>query len=248
MMRTVAIYLLVLCGSITAVAQDVITDLSDHQVDIRYSFDGADLLLFGTVDLPDDLRGKKYDLAVVVQGPPEQINVRQKEKLAIIWVNRDVHLYDDVPGFYMVASNRPLEDIAYLDALNSEGVGYQSLTFESEKHDEHAQIFHDALVRGKENKGLYLHDPEGVVIVGGGLFRADFRLPANVPVGEFQVATFVYVDGKLVARRTMPLDVQKKGFERAVYSYAHNYPLYYGLTAVLIALVAGWLAGMIGRK
>lgn len=248
MLRLLTICIFLFSSSSTALSQDVITDLSNRQVDIRYSFDGADLLLFGTVNLPEDMRGKDYDLAVVVQGPDEKVNVRQKEKVAVIWVNRDVHLYNDVPGFYMVASNRPLEDIAALAALNDAGVGYQSLTFEAEKHGEHAEIFHDALVRGKENKGLYLHDPKGVVIVGGSLFRADFRLPANVPVGEFKVSTFVYQDGKLIAKRSMPLDVEKKGFERAVYSYAHNYPLYYGLTAVLIALSAGWLAGLVGRK
>ncbi len=248
MMRLIAICSLILCSGLSVSAQEIVTDLSERQVDIRYSFDGADLLLFGTVDLPLDLHGRQYDVAVVVQGPPEDVNVRQKEKTAFIWVNHDVHLYEGVPGFYMVASNRPLLDITSLDILNTEGVGYQSLAFESEKHDEHAVVFHDALVRGKEKKGLYLHDSSGVAIVGGGLFRADIRLPANIPVGEFKVSTFIYVDGDLVTKRTMPLDVEKKGFERAVYSYAHNYPLYYGLTAVLIALSAGWVAGFFGRK
>lgn len=248
MMRLIAICGLMLCSGLSVSAQAIVTDLSERQVDIRYSFNGADLLLFGTVDLPQDLHGRKYDVAVVVQGPPEDVNVRKKEKTAFIWINHDVHIYEDVPGFYMVASNRPLIDITSLDILNTEGVGYQSLAFESEKHDEHAEVFHAALVRGKEKKGLYLHDPVGVAIVGGGLFRADIRLPANIPVGEFKVSTFIYVDGALVAKRDMPLGVEKKGFERAVYSYAHNYPLYYGLTAVLIALSAGWVAGFFGRK
>ena len=234
--------------SVSAFSQDVITDLSERQVDIRYSFDGADLLLFGTVDLPHYVRGDSYDIAVVVQGPPEDINVREKEKALIIWVNRDVHTYEDVPGFYMVASNKPLLDIATLGLLNEDGVGYQSLTFESEKHDDHADIFHAALIRGKENKGLYLHDPQGVTVVGGNLFRADIRLPANVPVGAFTVSTYIYVDGELITHRVMPLDVEKKGFEREVYSFAHEYPLYYGLIAVLIALCAGWVAGFFGRK
>lgn len=248
MTRFITLCALMLCSSFSLFAQEIVTDLSERQVDIRYSFDGADLLLFGTVDLPRELHGEKYDIAVVVQGPLEDVNVRQKEKVAIIWVNRDVHTYKDVPGFYMVASNKPLLDITTLDVLNAEGVGYQSLAFENEKHDDHAEVFHAALVRGKENNGLYLHNPEGVAIVGGGLFRADIRLPANVPVGVFKVATFIYVDGKLISKSNMPLDVEKKGFEREVYSFAHDYPLYYGLIAVLIALCAGWVAGFFGRK
>jgi uncharacterized protein (TIGR02186 family) len=248
MIRSFTLYALMLCSAISVSAQDIVTDLSERQVDIRYSFNGANLLLFGTVDLPQKLRGKRYDVAVVVKGPPEDINVRQKEKTAIIWINRDVHIYRNVPGFYMVASNKPLLDITSLNMLNSEGVGYQSLAFDDKKHTEHADIFHDALVRGKENLGLYLHDPSGVAIVGGGLFRADIRLPANVPVGAFKVSTFIYVDGKLITKREMPLDVEKKGFEREVYSFAHDYPLYYGLTAVLIALTAGWVAGFAARK
>lgn len=233
-------------GGVTA--QEVMTDLSDRQVDIRYSFDGADLLLFGTVGLPDELRDKPYDIAVIVQGPPERVNVRQKEKFAGIWINHDVHLFDNVPGFYIVASNRPLAEIAPLDELNEAGVGYQSLTIEDDTHIEHADVFRKALVRGKEREDLYLNDSQGVKLLGGGLFRADFKLPANVPVGSFKVATFIYSDGKLIAHRSTPMDVEKKGFERAVYSYAHDHPLFYGLTAVLIALSAGWLAGLASRK
>ena len=234
--------------STLASAQEVMTDLSDRQVDIRYSFDGADLLLFGTVELPEDLQDKPYDIAVIIQGPPEKVNVRQKEKFAGIWINHDVHLFDNVPGFYIVASNRPLAEIAPLAELNEAGVGYQSLTIEDDTHIEHAEVFAQALVRGKERDDLYLHNPQGVKLIGGGLFRADFKLPANVPVGSFKVATFVYVDGKLATMHSMPMDVEKKGFERAVYSYAHNFPLFYGLTAVLIALSAGWLAGLASRK
>ena len=140
MMRFIAICSLILCSGFSVMAQEIITDLSERQVDIRYSFDGADLLLFGTVDLPQNLHGREYDVAVVVQGPPEDVNVRQKEKTAFIWINHDVHIYEGVPGFYMVASNRPLLDITSLDVLNAEGVGYQSLTFESEKHDEKIDV------------------------------------------------------------------------------------------------------------
>ena len=42
--------------------------------------------------------------------------------------------------------------------------------------------------------------------------------------------------------------IRKLGFEQVMYDLAHVYPAYYGIAAVLLALVTGWAAGVIFRK
>ena len=64
--------------------------MSQRQIEIAYSFTGAELLLFGAIlypggRLPDD--DKPTDIVVVVKGPTQSILVREKEKIAGIWVN-----------------------------------------------------------------------------------------------------------------------------------------------------------------
>ena len=95
---------------------------------------------------------------------------------------------------------------------------------------------------------MYRQEQDDVTHVGEGLFKTDIRLPANVPVGEFIVETFIFQDGTIKARNRILLTVDKEGFERAAYDYAHEYPFWYGLTAVLVALSAEWLAGVLGKK
>ena len=85
-------------------------------------------------------------------------------------------------------------------------------------------------------------------IVGTHLFRTDINLPSHTPVGLFQIKTFILQRGQIVGASEMELEVDKAGFERVIYDFAHTWPFLYGLTAVLIAFGAGWLAGVVGKK
>jgi len=248
MRRILTILLLWLGVSGAVLAQNVVTDLSEREIDIRYSFNGANLLLFGAVNEGKMDPSIRTDIIVVVRGPNEEIIVREKQRMFGIWVNQDVHRFGNAPGFYAVATSRPLADIDNIDQLNARGIGYLSLGLDQDSHEEHAENFRIALVRSKERAGLYSESEGGVSVVGGGLFRADVQLPANVPVGDFTVETFVYQSGRLLGHKLMSLNVDKAGFERAVYAFAHNQPFWYGIVAVLIALAAGWLAGLASRK
>jgi hypothetical protein len=42
--------------------------------------------------------------------------------------------------------------------------------------------------------------------------------------------------------------VRKVGIDAFLYDYAHRHPLFYGITAVILALSAGWFAGRLFEK
>ena len=68
----------------------LVPDISARQVQIRYSFNGAQLLLFGAVVYPGGRPpDRQVDIAVVLRGPVQPILVREKEKIAGIWMNAD---------------------------------------------------------------------------------------------------------------------------------------------------------------
>ncbi len=80
------------------------------------------------------------------------------------------------------------------------------------------------------------------------LFRASFPLPATIPIGDYAVEAYLFVDGAIVAHAAKPLGVRQTGFGAAVFRFAHDYPLAYGFLAIAVALMAGWLGGFVFRK
>ncbi len=238
-----------LCGS-SAFA--LVTDLSNKRIEIRYSFNGADLILFGAVGSSAvDPVNDEFDVVIVVRGPEVETVVRQKQKVGPIWVNANSLSFPTAPGYYAVAASRSLADIASDAAFESYGIGFDHLPLLARTDRGLATpdpAFRAALFRLQATKDLYRQERDAVVHIGEGLFKTDIRLPANVPVGEFLVETFIFREGSIVARNRIPLTVDKEGFERAAYDFAHGYPFWYGITAVLVALSAGWLAGVLGKK
>jgi uncharacterized protein (TIGR02186 family) len=233
-------------------ADALVTDLSNKRIEIRYSFNGAQLILFGAVGSSAvDPVNDAFDVVVVVRGPEAAAVVRRKENVGGIWINNANLHFPAVPGYYAVAASRPLGDIAHPTVFASYGIGFDNLPLIARTDRglvEPDTKFRKALYRLRASENLYRQELDSVSLVAEGLFRTDVYLPANVPVGEFIVETFVFQKGSLKARNRIRLNVDKEGFERAAYDFAHGFPFLYGLTAVLLALGAGWLAGILGRK
>lgn len=238
-------------GAPGAAAQDgtppLVIDLSVHQVEIRYSFAGAELLLFGAIG-EAAAQADRLDLAVALIGPPTPKVIRRKERVAGIWVNTDAVTFPNVPGFYHLASTRPLTAIADAAMLRQLRLAPESLALDCPSTREDLPAFRAALIRRLRQAGLVSVNEGGVTIRDRRLFRSRVDLPANVPTGDYRAAIYLFADGQLVAREHSDLTVAKVGFERSVYAYAQNRPLLYGLTAVVIALAAGWLAGLMSRR
>ena len=111
--RIRALLLALLAPLVLAQAQPrLVPDVSQRHVEIRYSFSGAELLLFGAIVYPDGRPPEPgTDVAVVLKGPLERIVVREKQKVAGIWVNVGRVRFRSAPAFYAVASSRPLAQL-----------------------------------------------------------------------------------------------------------------------------------------
>ncbi|MDB5686643.1 MAG: hypothetical protein JWR77_1232, partial [Rhizorhabdus sp.] len=78
----------------------------------------------------------------------------------------------------------------------------------------------------------------------GVLYRALVPIPARVPIGNYTAETYLIRNGRIVAAATREIAIGKSGFERFVATAAENYPLPYGLTAIALSLLLGWLAAL----
>lgn len=247
--------LLVLLAPLTmGAAQPVLVpDVSQRDIEIAYSFTGADLLLFGAILYPRGAapeEGGRTDVVVVVKGPSESIVVREKEKVAGIWVNADQMRYRSAPSFYAIASSRPIGAIVDERTRAIYELGLESLQLSPASGAVAADQarFDRGLVDLRRRSGLFYEDATAVEITDGVLYRARVTVPARVPVGRFTAETFLIRDGRVLAAATRAITIRKSGFERFVARTANRASLAYGLVAVALSIGFGWAAGSIGRR
>jgi len=226
-----------------AQAQSLVADLSRHLIEITAGFSGAEVVLFGAVDGPGDV-------VVVVRGPDGQAVVRRKARIGGIWVNRDSMTFERAPSFYRLAASRPLEEFAPRALRGLHQLGTDTLRLETLGTPIAGQEpqFREALIRNKTRLGLYAPAVAPVTFVGERLFRTRLSFPTNVPVGTYLVRVLLVRDGQVVSAQTTPLVVNRAGLEAEIYEFAHKHSAVYGLVAILVALVAGWLGHMAFRR
>ncbi len=232
----------------------LVPDVSQRDIEIAYSFTGADLLLFGAILYPGGRppqRDRPTDVVVVVKGPTQSILVREKEKVAGIWVNAARLRYRSAPSFYAIASSRPIGGLVdeRTRAIYELGLDSLQLSPASSAPAGEQDRFSRGLVDLKRRAGLYYEAPGAVEIADGVLYRARVTIPARVPVGRFTAETFLIRDGRVLAAAVRDIAIRKSGFERFVARAADRASILYGLVAVALSVGLGWLAGWIaGRR
>lgn len=239
--------LLAVAPSHAAAPVRLITDISQNRIDIVYTFKGAELLVFGAIQYPrGSVPDERPGLAVVVRGPAEPITLRKKARVAGIWINTDSIRFESAPGFYAVATSAPIHSL--VDERNASiweiGLDYLQL---SPTSSDAARIgeFTRGLIDLRRRSGLWSEQEGRIGLTQNILYQARITLPSAVPVGAYAAEIYLIRHGKIIARATTPITIGKSGFERWVYVAAQTNGLAYGLVAVTLALLAGWLAGLI---
>jgi uncharacterized protein (TIGR02186 family) len=234
-------------------AERIEIGISTNEIAIASDFSGADITVFGAINGADELLLSTfaYDVVVALEGPRQTTTVRRKERVAGIWVNRHSIRFEPIPASYSMSSTRPLPDIANLMELAARDIGIDNIRLVPTGgigDGSRLTEFRDALRRIKQSGGLYQRDPTGVQFISKALFKASVRLPANIPVGQHRVRAVLYKNNEFVMEKVIPLRVVKTGLEQFIYNLAHVHSLIYGLIAVLIATLTGWLGSVIFRK
>jgi uncharacterized protein (TIGR02186 family) len=229
----------------------LVPDVSQREIEIRYSFSGAELLLFGAIlyaqgRVPTD----KADIAVVLRGPTQSIIVREKQKVAGLWANVESARFRSVPGFYSIATSRPLDRLLdeRASAIYELGLGNIQLSPISDAPPETQKRFENGLIERMTEQELFSEHPGRVEISQGVLYRARLAIPAQVPIGKYTAETFLIKDGKIISAATRKIVIRKSGFERFMADAAVEVPLLYGLFAVGLSVAFGLLAGSLFRR
>ena len=229
----------------------LVPDISSRSIQIRYSFSGAQLLLFGAILYPGGkVPERPADIVVVLKGPVQPILVREKQKMAGIWMNADSNRFRSAPSFYAVASSRPIRELVdeRTAAIYELGLRDLQLSPGGGALPDKERRFESGLLDLRKRQGLYAESDRGVEISNGVLYRARIAIPSQVPVGTYTTETFLIDRGKVIAAATRDVDVGKAGFERTMALAARQHGFLYGLAAVALSLFLGWAAAMAFRR
>jgi uncharacterized protein (TIGR02186 family) len=251
----VAIALFAVTTAARAAPERLLLTLSSDRVVIASNYAGAEITLFGAVR-PEGAAAARpgpYDLIVTTRGPVETLTVREKGRVAGLWLNRDSRSFLKAPSYLSVLSNRPLEAVADAGLRARDELGLAATLAapgrgSAEMAAGEAARFSAALRRVQTARDLWREDPEGVTFLDPALFRATLRLPPDTPLGDYQVEARLFSAGEPTARETIAFHVVKAGFEARVAELAETQRVAYAAATATLALLFGWLASVMFRR
>ena len=230
----------------------------DEEILIDANFSGQDLLVFGAFyGDPSQPRDEKGDLLIEVIGPSEDIILRKKKSFIGFWLNAYQVEFRDIPGFYYLSSTSEMDkeflnqnNIGILKAKRSSEIDWSSLTINwgGVDTDTDKKEFHEALIRTKTHEDLYKETSNEIEILDGNLFKTSIHIPNTVPVGKYDVNVYLIIDEKITKQYSYHFTVTRIGIEEAIYNFAFDFPLLYGIISLTIAVITGWSGAELFRR
>lgn len=230
--------------ALPAKAGEIVGGLSQNRVSLTANFSGSEILIFGAIrhDAARFEQDAPFDVIIVVEGPRQPVAIRRKARRFGIWMNVDVAYMASVPSFYAVATSAPLPQILTAE----EDARLRISTLQAIRPDQITGDVADsadytaALLRLRTQAQAYQTLNRWVTLDRDILFRANVRLPANLTEGAYTTRMYLVREGVVVHQFRTAIFVRKEGLERWLSQLAYDQPLFYGLLALAIALIAGW--------
>jgi uncharacterized protein (TIGR02186 family) len=236
-------------------AERIVASLSNHIVQITSNFTGVELTLFGTVenDQTTQPHNDRYDIVVTVTGPRESVVALRKGRIFGIWMNAESRTFVDAPSFLDVLSTRPFASIADAETLRREQIGIADISLQQQTGPDVGNAnpnnpFRQAFVRIKQDRHLYGEVTNGVTFLTPTLYRATIFVPAEAPVGNYDVGIKLFTGGAVMARTDSAFEIVTVGFERFIAGAAVDHGLAYGVITAMMAVMTGWLASVVFRR
>jgi uncharacterized protein (TIGR02186 family) len=236
-------------------AEGLIVSVSHHRVTVTPNYSGEELVLFGSVERDDKTPADRagYDLVVTVSGPRADMLTFRKERKFGIWINTDYRQFIQVPSYLAVFANRAIDAIASPEVQRRQQLGLNNVLLTQRVGVDYGDVvpgdpFRSAFVRLRTEHGLYREEASAVTFLTPTLFRTGIPLPAEVPIGNYDVDIKLFARGALLTRTATTFEIVKVGFEQFVATSARRNGLVYGLVTAFMALMTGWMASVVFRK
>ncbi|OGP72457.1 MAG: hypothetical protein A2Y80_10955 [Deltaproteobacteria bacterium RBG_13_58_19] len=217
--------------------------ITPEQIDIGTFFQGVQVQITGEIP-------KGSEAVVEIIGGTQAEHLMRKGRRLGLWMNVGEIEVHHAPSLYLAAATDPR---LLSPSRNETSWGFAALkkrlSFSGQMQaGEEVQLFQQFLEL-KESEGLYDASTkiQRISSSGGGppLVRTTFWLSGRVKPGNYRVClSVIHQDGK-VAQKCADLPVRAVGFPALLSSLAYQHEALYGILAVVIAIVTGYLMGLL---
>jgi uncharacterized protein (TIGR02186 family) len=225
---------------------DLVIDTNERDVEIQPGISGTKIVLFGATP------SGKRDIIIEVVGPPKNQTMQEKRRYFGFWLGRGKSYYKNVPSYYNLLSSKPLEEITNQEGLNKLGLGIEHLPLGKAdiKYSSIKQFQFDKRLRSEMfEDGQFLENEENIVLRSGpgkvGLFKTEFSLPPNSLQGKYFVRYFLFQNGEAISYAESIIDLKQAGFARLIWIFANKFALLYGIIAIILSGLLGWVVSLI---
>ena len=228
---------------------NIIIDENEKDIRIKPNIAGTEVVLYGAMP-----SGKK-DIIIEVVGPARNISLEEKRRIYGFWLGLGRADYFQVPSYYNIMSSRKLSEIADQSVFDKLRLGVINLPLGNAKISNtktSQNIFNKNLKKYMLDKGQFKIGENEISVKSGpgkvGIFSTEFLLPSNSYQGKYFVRYFIFQNGEFISYAENKIDLKQAGFSRAIWLTATNFPLLYGILAVILSGSIGWLISTIFRR
>ena len=225
---------------------ELIIDTNERDVQIKPGISGTNVVLFGATP------AGKRDIMIEIVGPPKNQIMQEKRRFFGIWLGRGKSYYTNVPSYYNILSSKPFMEITNQNNLNKLGLGVGNLPLgrANIKHSSIKQIEFDDRLRSEMVDSRQFFEKEGNIALRSGpgkvgLFRTEFLLPPNSLQGKYFVRYFLFQNGEAISYAESSIDLKQAGFARLIWIFANKFALLYGIIAVILSGLLGWIVSIL---
>ncbi len=233
-------------------SERVLTAASKNRIEIGLFYKGDVVHLFGANPVP----GSDLIIRLTAQ-KEEELKLSVKGTFGPFWMTVRQYAVTGIPFVYKIHASRPSLEIISPETAQELELGFPAMKKRMQMHlirgeagpDDEELVF-QGILKIKKDANLYNIEegPERLAITEGKLFSHYFRFPPAATEGAYLVETFSFVNGELVGYGKDEIHIRKVGLEAWLTHASQNYPLAYGIGAVLFAVGAGLLVGVIFKK
>ena len=228
---------------------NIIIDENEKDIRIKPNIVGTEVVLYGAMP-----SGKK-DIIIEVVGPARNISLEEKRRIYGFWLGLGRADYFQVPSYYNIMSSKKLSEIADQSVFDKLRLGVINLPLGNAKisnSNTSQNIFNKNLKKYMLDKGQFKIGENEISVKSGpgkvGIFSTEFLLPSNSYQGKYFVRYFIFQNGEFISYAENKIDLKQAGFSRAISLTATNFPLLYGILAVILSGSLGWLISTIFRR
>ena len=218
--------------------------ITPDTINVNSFFSGSALTISGDIKAADDV-------IIEISGKDAINNFELKGRVGPFWMTTGKVELENIPSFYLVLLPQGKDWLQKAESLGLglEQVKHRMVTKSTAKVPENIFSMFKKLKKSEE---LYDEIPGAVTYSdakdGMKHFVAKCNVPSSIALGNYLVKATIITGGVRGSEITGQLKVQEVGFVKFVNKLAEDQRIVFGVSAVIIALAAGLLMGVLFRQ